>query len=154
MTDDFRWRCWREEGGSLRPTLTLEPCTNAWTLVVSLRCRRSSVSRSRRWLRVLSATCQHYGQTPPVDPADHNERGGWLRLFGGGLLPNIAVLHSEILSVPVPVTLSLIGLPPFYGYPSRGLNHHCALSSLSPTTHTMGSNRLLRGGLCLKGGPT
>ena len=62
----------REKGRELRPTLTLELVVYDKTLVVGLRCRRSSVSRSRQGLKVLPALCQHYSQTLPVDPADHN----------------------------------------------------------------------------------
>lgn len=112
----------------------------------ALPCRRSSVSRSRQRLRVLPAFCQHYGQTPPVDPADHNERGDGFGCSAEGYYPTSLFCTPRSYRC-LSLSLSLIGLPPFYGYPSRGLNQHCALSSLSPTTHTMGmgGNRLLRG---------
>lgn len=136
------------EGGGreLRPTLTLEPCTNAWTLVVGLRCRRSSVSRSRRWLRVLSATCQHYGQTPPVDPADHDTEGVALAVRRRVTTQRLRVA-LRALSVPVPVTLSsLIGLLSFYRYPSRELKYVlCAVVTESCHPHNTGGTGFLRG---------
>ncbi len=50
------------------------------------------------------------------------------------------------MPVPVTVTLSLIGLPSFYGYPSRGLKYVlCAVVTESYHPHNTGGNRLLRG---------
>lgn len=140
------------KGGSLRPTLTLEPCTNAWTLVIGLRCRRS-VGRSVA-LGVassnVSATVSITTHQSPVDPADHDTEGDGFGCSAEGYYPTSLFCTPRSYRCLSVTLSSLIGLPPFYGYPSRGLNHHCALSSLSPATHTMGGNRLLRRGNVLE----
>lgn len=147
MTDDFRWRCWREEEGSLRPTLTLEPCQQtAWTLVVGLRCcRRSSVSRSRRGFRVLPILCQHYGQTPPVDPADHDMFKDGFGCSAEGYYPASLFCTLSFISACLSHIVTHWALS-FYRYPSRELFRlavRCRHLVLPPTQH--GRYRFLRG---------
>ena len=123
-----------------RPTLTLEPCTNAWTLVVGLLaiCRQS-VSRSLGVASSnVSATVSITTHQSPVDPADHDttEQDG----FGGspeGYYPTSArctLVVSQCLSF---VLSSLIGRSLSTDTPVGSLSHTNALSSLSPTTREM-----------------
>lgn len=141
----------REEGRELRLTLTLEPCTNAWTLVVGLRCCRRSVSRSVSRFGGASvdipAPADITAHQPPVDPASHDHRTRRLRRLTGGLLPNIGALHSGCFPVPIFRVVVTHRALPFYRYPSRELFAHletrCRHLVLPPAR--CGGNRLLRG---------
>ena len=157
LTDDFRWRCWRERGregveANTHPR-AMHECMDSsdWP---ALPCRRSSVSRSRRWLRVLSATCQHYGQTPPVDPADHDTEGDGFGCSAEGYYPTSLFCTPRSYRCLSVTLSSLIGLLSFYRYPSRELFRlavRCRHLVLPPTQH--GRQQGLRRGLCLKDCP-
>lgn len=144
--------CLREGRSELRPTLTLEPCTYAGTLVVGRI--TSAVGRSvghiGRASGGIPAPASITAHQPPVDPAGHDtERDGCGCSPEG--FPNIGALHSRLYWCQSITLSSLIGLPPVYGYPSRGLKYVlCAVVTESYHPHNTGGNRLLREGLCLK----
>ncbi len=133
------------EGGKeeLRPILTLEQLKCCSKAIGRGRLPSVGQSSHRQRFKVSLTSCQHYGLTPPVAFAGRDSEG-----MASAVRRRVTTQHLRValraLSVPVLLVLSLlIKALSFYGYPSRELNHHCALSSLSPTTHTMGGNRLL-----------
>ena len=141
----------REEGRELRPTLTLELVVYDKTLVVGLRCCRRSVGRSVSRFGVassnVSATVSITTHQSPVDPADHNERGGMASAVRRRVTTQLRCFALRDLIGACPCNCHVVThrALSFYRYPSRELDFRCcALSSLSPTTHTTreGGNRL------------
>lgn len=147
--DSFDGDCLREGRSELRPTLTLEPCTYAGTLVVGRI--TSAVGRSvghiGRAAGGVPAPASITAHQPPVDPAGHDtERDGCGCSPEG--FPNIGALHSRLYWCQSITLSSLIGLPPFYGYPSRGLKYVlCAVVTESYHPHNTGGNRSSCGNL-------
>lgn len=109
-------------------------------------CDLPSVGQSvaRQGLRVLPALCQHYDLTPPVDPADHDMFKDGFGCSAEGYYPASLFCTLSFISACLSHIVTHWALS-FYRYPSRELDFRCcALSSLSPTTHTTreGGNRL------------
>lgn len=143
-----------ERGGKeLRPTLTLEPCTNAWTLVVGLRCRRSSVSRFGGASVDIPAPAGITAHQPPVDPASHDMEGDGFGCSQEGYYPTSArCTPSFIGAYPCHVVVTH-GALPSYRYPSRELVAH-QRAVVTESYHPRGvAVRGFEGGLCLKPAP-
>lgn len=129
----------------MRPTLTLEPCCKAWTLVVSLRCRRSSVSRFGVASSNVSATVSITTHQSPVDPADHDMFKDGFGCSAEGYYPASLFCTLSFISACLSHIVTHWALS-FYRYPSRELFRlavRCRHLVLPPTQH--GRYRLLRG---------
>lgn len=91
---------------------------------------------------MLPILCQHYGQTPPVDPADHDTEGDGFGCSAEGYYPTSLFCTPRSYRCLSVTLSSLIGLLSFYGYPSRELKYVlCAVVTESYHPHNTGGNK-------------